>query len=222
MTGFQLKLLACFFMLIDHIGAILYPNLTLLRIVGRIAFPLFAFLLTEGYRYTHNIKKYALRLFIGAIIMQIPCWLGYFKYCMNIFFTLFLGLIALIIFKRFKDKPIMFFGLLSVILIISEILDIDYGAYGVLYILFFYAFKIDIRGFFLFAILQGLYVIQGSLAQYINSGKIGLVNTIQIWSLGSLILILFYNGRKGRGLKYFFYIFYPVHQIILYVIKDLM
>ncbi len=96
MSSFQLKMIAVITMLIDHIGAVIFPDIIVLRIIGRLAFPLFAFLITEGYRHTSNFNRYLGRLFIFAIISQYPFWLAFgFDAGLNIFSTLFLGLIAI-------------------------------------------------------------------------------------------------------------------------------
>ena len=88
MNSFQLKIIACILMAIDHVGAIMFPDIDLYRIIGRLSFPIFAFLLTEGYVHTRNLKKYFIRLFIFAIIPQIPYSLAFGIDILNIFIEL--------------------------------------------------------------------------------------------------------------------------------------
>ena len=120
-------------MLIDHIGAVFFPEL-LLRIIGRISFPLFAWGIARGYKYTRNIKMYALRLLLLAVVSQLPyAWL-FDTINLNIGFTLLGGLLAL---KLYDSK--ISIGILSM-LVISYYLNFDYGVYGVLTVMFFYIF----------------------------------------------------------------------------------
>ena len=86
MSNFYLKLIACICMLIDHIGYLFFPQYEFLRVIGRIAFPIFSYLITEGYTHTSSIRKYSLRLLIFALISQIPYMLVFNTSNLNIFF----------------------------------------------------------------------------------------------------------------------------------------
>ena len=101
-----LKLIACITMLIDHIGAIFFPDLDSLRIIGRIAFPIYCFLLVEGAHYTRNPKKYACRLLIGAILSEIPFDLAFAGrnnwYSCSVMVTLLLGYGAILAMEQVK------------------------------------------------------------------------------------------------------------------------
>ena len=117
MSSFKLKMIAITTMLIDHIGVILFPNILWLRLIGRLAFPLFAFFITEGFRKTSNLKKYLQRLFILALISQLPYWtaLG-MDAGLNIFFTLTLGLLALYLRDKYStDFPVFLLAILALI-----------------------------------------------------------------------------------------------------------
>lgn len=239
---FFLKLFAIIIMTIDHIGAIIgterfedsnyitisnlipYDTYVLLRSIGRLAFPIFCYLIAEGFFYTRNVYKYALRLLIFAFVSQIPFSLGIHKLFinykeLNVFFTLTLGLISIIIvdkcitlYKKNKDTETKYlFILLSVIctLIITlfaNFLTSDYEWYGVLLVLSFY-------------LLKDKYICQLLIIGYItylfcNKN----IHDIQMLSLYALIPIWLHNHKKGPGLKYFFYLYYPLHQIVLYFI----
>ncbi|MEK7598360.1 MAG: TraX family protein [Patescibacteria group bacterium] len=198
-----LKIIGVIAMVIDHIGVILYPQMIFLRVIGRLAFPIFAYYLTQGYIYTSNFKKYALRLFIFAVITQVPFFIATHIKILNIFFTLLFGLLAIHAYEKRK------YPLLGLIMLLSIIIPIDYSVYGILTVLAFHIFQkkelilraqaaVNILGFFLLSPWQAF----------------GL--------LGSAV-VLYYpkNLPKLQLNKYFFYFFYPVHLVIIYGISRL-
>ena len=216
---FVLKIIGIAAMFMDHYHYVVGGSL-ILNIIGRIAFPIFAFTLSEGYVHTRNLKKYLLRLFIFAAGMQIPSVIFGYKYPMNIFFTLFLGLLAIHI-LNFKKKYIKNQILLwiikiiltGLILIAVQWLEMDYGAYGILLIMNFNIFrtsKFHISMNFLILNILNLF--------FPNVFKL---TETQFFSIVSLIFIFMYNGKKGRSMKYFFYLFYPVHFLILEGIRNI-
>ena len=207
-------------MFLDHIGSSILGKFSFLNLIGRIAFPIFAFQAVQGYINTKNLKKHLIKLFIFACISQIPfmLFLSTFtnQFAFNIFFTLFLGLFTLFVYDKFKYKIV---GFLFVIIssIISEFLHFDYGAFGVLLLFAFYFFK-DKK------LLMIISITILCFAKYIP-------NIIKYPSLYShyllcafftsisLIFVFFYNKKEGPKSKYFFYIFYPLHLLILYIIS---
>ncbi len=226
LSNFDLKLIAIITMTIDHIGVVFgTPFYNLLRAVGRLSFPIFAFLLTEGYVHTKSFGKYFFRLLVLALISEgiyDYVFYGSFIYlgANNIFFTLALGLLTLwlldkskvLVKKYFKEKidltiilPITYLLILVIIGLIAEFLNFSYGMLGILVISFFYLFK---KNFLLF-------VLSVSLSTLI------LGDTMQYFSLLSLILIYFYNKKLGKKCKMFFYLYYPLHILVLGVIKML-
>lgn len=106
MTSFILKIIACITMFLDHIGYVIYGKLSWFNYIGRIAFPIFAFQISEGYVHTKNLKKYFFRLLIFAFVSQIPFMLFSSSFSnsisLNIFFTLFLGLLAIFLYDKIK------------------------------------------------------------------------------------------------------------------------
>ena len=143
--NFQLKIIAAILMVIDHTGALFFPNVLIFRIVGRLAFPLFAFSISEGYKYTRSVLRYLLRLGICAVLFQIPDWFFGFNYQVNIFITLFFGLAAVLSFDKLKNKSVFLSWIAAIaISVIAEGVGADYGAYGVFYILMFYLSAGDI------------------------------------------------------------------------------
>lgn len=219
MSTFVLKLIAIITMAIDHIGVVFIPSNTWLYLVfrgiGRLAFPIFAFLIVEGFYHTSNIKKYLLRLGIFALISEVPFDLAFYNTYFNmkhqnIFFTLFLGLLAIylinMIENKYKDKILLVnladAGITIAFCIIAALLQTDYRYMGILLIVAFYLFRGN-------KLLLGI-----SMLVLSNS-------IIQMLSVLAIIPIAFYNGKKGKNIKYFFYVFYPAHLLVLYFIKFL-
>lgn len=224
MTNFKLKLIAIITMLIDHIGYIFFPEITVFRIIGRIAFPIFCFLIVEGYYHTSDIKKYLIRLGIFAVISEIPYSIV-FNRNWNVFITLFLGLLALYLYDKYKQKDIQLSNFIIFIVALSaSIIQCDYGEYGILLIFIFYYFRNDFNSIVKYFLgLNILYVFLVFLNVYFQYGVINfntlLSISLQLFSMLALVFIYFYNGEKGKSFKYIFYLFYPVHLIVLYIIK---
>ena len=197
-------------MFLDHYHYVIGGS-EILNVAGRIAFPIFAFTLSEGYVHTRSLKKYLLRLFIFAVSIQMPSVLLGYNYPMNIFFTLFLGLLSIYIFSLKKISIILKIILIGFILFFSQKFKLDYGMYGILLIMNFSIFRND-----KFKILMKFLVLNVFHASFPE--VFDLPNT-QFFSLISLVFIFMYNGEKGRSMKYFFYLFYPIHFFILEAIK---
>ena len=231
LNGNQLKLIAVVTMLIDHIGYLIVgeglgvatvtgkldldwvPTLyTVLRSIGRIAFPIFCFLLVEGFFHTKNRKKYAVRLGIFALISEIP----FDVFCtgklvewqvQNVMITLLLGLIMKEILENMKKENKFFLQMLVILLfvVISWGLRSDYHYIGIMLIALFYLFhenrkKACMAGFLWMAVTaQAFWFYPGLIV--------------------SFLLLVLYNGQKGKGRGgYGFYLFYPVHMLALYFI----
>ena len=187
----------------------LYTAYTVTRFIGRMAFPIFCFLLVEGFMRTGNAKKYALRLGIFSLISEVPFDLALssavFEWTyQNVFFTLLIGFGAMMVLDYIeRTEWSLFAKALSsgVILlggaVLAEVLRTDYGAKGVLAILALYLFRRS----------RQWQLVAGCAAF--------------LWEMPALIgfiPIALYNGRRGMKLKYFFYAFYPVHLVLLYLI----
>lgn len=216
-----LKIIAVLSMLVDHIGAYFFPNILVFRIIGRLAFPIFAFFIAEGWKHTRSKKKYFLTLCLFAIISQVPYYFLKGAIYLNILFTFILSLGIIYFIEMFKRRSISgMLGAAGVFLVsaIGSMLGmVDYGLLGVLLPAIFYFINLKELKFF----IAGLVLVLISLKSIIFSGVI-FENFIQLFSLFSLVLIWFYNGEKGKiNLKYFFYIFYPVHLGIILLIKIL-
>ncbi len=212
MTSFILKLIALVAMTVDHTGKVFLTNPDFCHIIGRIAFPIFAFQLVEGFHHTKNITKYSLRLFLVAVVSQIAFY--------NLFggldtiFTLLLGLLCILIYEKESDKVIS----LTVIITIgisSLLLNFDYGLYGILMIIFFHIFyKSKIKKSIAFTILVLLHF----TLLIVSSKDISLLLPM-FSTLSTLIFINLYNNKQGLKLKYLFYIYYPLHLYVLWIIQ---
>ena len=202
------------------------------RAVGRIAFVLFAFMAAEGFRYTHSKKNYLLRLGVFALLSEIPFDLAiygklYEPNGQNVYFTLFLGVLALLFIKNLTGHPILQCVSTMLCCVTAAILRTDYMLMGVLLIVTFYL----CRKSFILQCLAGstviyfgivmVYIIRHwdegvPLAVFFKSGM------SELYGLAAFVLIYFYDGRKGRQLpKICYYLFYPLHLLALYGLSQM-
>lgn len=209
-TLFTLKIIAIITMFLDHYYRII-GGPEWLSILGRLAFPIFAFSISEGYSHTKNVNKYLMRLLNFAIIIQLPNFLGFQEYPLNIFFTLALGLFCLEILDNNKINIVVRYIIVLYLCFFAEKTGLDYGAYGIILIILFNKLRNN-----------KLYIFIAFLALNLVILKIGNLSEMQIYSIFSLIPIFLYNGKKGYGMKYFFYLFYPLHFIFLYFLNELL
>lgn len=205
-------------MLIDHIGAYIFPGAYWLRCIGRLAFPIFAFFIAEGMRYTRSRKRYVLTLLVFAIISQIPYVFLREFYYLNILFTFLIAIFAIFLIENYKKNEtlyMIYLLLLGSVLLFVEFLNIvDYGIFGVLLILVFYFVK-DKK---LSLSLGAACLVLLTLKMMLFAG-FTLRSTVQFLSILSLLLLYFYNGNKGKvNLKWLFYIFYPMHLLVILII----
>lgn len=130
MTSFQIKVLAALLMVVDHIGLILFPHHLIFRYMGRLSFPLFAWLIGQGEKYTKNFESYTLRLTVAAIISQ-PVYHALFKFSdLNILVSLLIGLLAIRVGKLTKYKYLTWLTFAA----IAQTINANYGLYGILVI----------------------------------------------------------------------------------------
>ena len=229
----MLRLLAIVLMLTDHIWATFMVFGDWMTYIGRLAFPIFAFQIVEGFVHTSNLKKYILRLLVFALITEIPfnlfcssSWV--YPYHQNVLFTLLLGLLAIAVIDKARNSEdkkskasVLWLLLIGVVSIIGFT---DYGFLGVLTVIMFYL----VRGYKITPLLQliGMVVIHVFLFEGQNIIFEVFNHTIEFpvqgFAVFALIPIWLYNGKKGRSSKimqYGFYAFYPVHMLVLYLIK---
>ena len=208
-TSFVLKIIAVITMTMDHYSKIA-DGPEWFSLVGRVSFPLFAFLIGEGFRYTKDRKKYFYRIFLYALVLQIPDLLSIEKYDGNIFFTLSFGILSLLILNNTKLNKFIKIILVTIIVVSAEMLTLDYGSYGVMIIIIFYLFRENnIMTAFSFTAVNILWI---SFFQ---------MSATQLYSIFVLPLIFLYNGKEGKKMKLFFYLYYPLHLIVLYLLAEL-
>jgi len=201
-------------MTVDHIGVVLYPDFNVLRFIGRLSFPLFAYLLILGMENTRNIRYYFARLFIFALISQVPFFLaidhGPFE-SLNIFFTLSFGLLFIYFFK--KGSAFAFVPLIA-----SFVLPFDYGIYGIAMMGCMYILKENTKfGVASLVLLNALFLVPWN-SQFLS---IAAIPFIVLHKNGSLNITRESSERFAIPLwrKYFFYVYYPLHLALLYIIK---
>ena len=215
-----LKILALIFMTIDHIGVMLYPKIEVLRIIGRLSFPLFAFMIAEGCKYTKNRLKHFLLIFILGVICQVVFYISNNDIYQGILITFSLSILMIYAIDLAMRKNTFLTYLLAVSTVIATALlnfmlplafkkgqfYFDYGFSGAMLAVLIYFFK-DYRLKILITLIGCVFV---SIESRYN---------LQWWSLLSVLFLTFYNGKKGAlNLKYLFYIYYPLHFVVLYAI----
>ena len=207
-----LKLIACITMLIDHTGAIFFPQNMWLRIIGRLAFPIYCFLLAEGAHYTKNPAKYALRLFIGLLLAEIPFDLALYGSLsfahQSVMFTL---LLAFLMAMCMKKLPLIGNALTVIpFYFAAEFLNTDYGGMGIIMCAVFLIGR-ELSEPLIF---QTTGVLMVNLSYFSRS-------FIQPFASLAMIPVALYSGKKATGSKWIqwaFYLFYPVHLLVLWLI----
>jgi hypothetical protein len=220
LTNNQLKIIAMISMLIDHIGVQIFPNVLILRIIGRLAFPIFAYMIAEGCLHTKNKARYLLIIFGLGFICQLVFYFFMGSLYQGILMTFSLSIICIYAIdyylknKNWKSLSLMLFTVIG-ISFISVILPIilkktdfefDYTALGILLPVAIYFSKYKLLKLTFIAIIS---ILLSSI-----------YTSYQLYSLLALPLLLLYNGERGKyKLKYMFYIFYPAHLVIVYFLS---
>lgn len=207
MSSFILKLFAIIFMLIDHIGAVFFSENLIFRIIGRLAFPIFAFQIGIGYSHTKNKVKHIGTLLVFALISQIPfymmCSINSTDITLNVLFTFLFAILIIYSGENIKQNIIKI-PLIAILFLTVIYIKTDYGICGVVLTILLYYFsnhKVLITPILLFVMALHCYINQSS--------------PIQLFSILASIFILSYNGKKGTNAKWLFYVFYPLHMMLL-------
>ena len=206
LDSFTLKMIAIITMVIDHVGYILFPENMTFRAIGRIAFPIFCFLIVEGFHHTRSHTNYLIRLCVFALLSEIPFDLAFFGTVMdwghqNGCITLALGLASIFCLEEMNTKKIYAIPFV-LIFAASYLVHCDYGIGGVLLICMFYLTRET----------PWMRMILTALILYIFFGA------FELYGLIAMVFITFYNGKRGPQAKMLFYWFYPVHLLVLYAI----
>jgi len=230
LSASTLKLLAALSMLIDHTAAILVPEDStayfIMRLIGRLAFPIFAFFVAEGCRKTHDRRRYLLRLSLFALAAQLPFSIAFGTWGGTVLLTFALAVLAVLLFDlmREREAPALGFLLLLPVLAAAALLHTDYGWMGVAAVLFLYLCpkrcqQLLVLGLWLLYFYAGRCIpalggtLSGdALATYLPQGLCACL---------SLPLLACYSGERGRGGTWFFYWFYPLHLFILWLLSHL-
>ena len=219
-TGFLLKLIAAVTMFIDHAGLLLWDDALWARAIGRIAFPIYAYLLAEGFRHTHDRKQYFLRIFLLGLFCQIVYFLAGEPFLLGVLLVFSYSLILCELVDRAKKSEgrtrakwtLAFIGAAVAYLVFSIFFPCDYGIFGVLLPVMPTLFKPRERktGLAAFSLcLAALWLYSVFVTDF----------RVQIFGFLALPFLYWYNGKPGKyRLKYFFYIFYPAHLGLLYLI----
>jgi hypothetical protein len=227
MNTFTIKLIAITTMIIDHVGLFFFPHIFLFRVIGRLSFPLFAWLIANGAIHTKNSTTYAIRLLALALVAQIPFTLANQQINtspgeLNVVFTLFLGLVPIIVMQKTQKKIFWTLAIIGAIAI-SDALSTDYGTAGILSIISFYLFynnfgkmifsQILILFIFPYLTLFFEYLFHLCLTTYY------LDSHYEFFGICSLFFIANYNKKMGWGIKYLFYSFYPLQYVLILIFK---
>lgn len=236
MSGNQLKILALVAMTIDHIGVVLFPQLEILRIIGRLAYPIFAYMIAEGCFYTRNKKRYL----AGIVLLGCACQAVFFDAMgsleQSILTTFALGIVTVYALQLAEERRDAI-GVLALagallldagacygmpMLLSGTDYSIDYGFFGVLLPAICYAPRIfcknadDAKRRWITLACCGLGLVLVSL-------EIMGVLRVQWWSLAALVLLAFYNGTRGKWrMKCLFYVYYPAHLVVIWGIGSLL
>lgn len=224
LTGSTLKWIAIITMIIDHVAATIlvreilchgwreevYFVYEVMRTIGRVAFPIFCFLLVEGFTYTKNIYRYIARMLLFVFVAELPFDLAFSATVaawqhQSVILTLLIGLLTMLLCQKWEelwkgDEIIRWLGILLCVTIgmaLAYVLKTDYAHKGVLSIMAFYCFRKE----------KVLKLVAGALTF-----------CWEPWALLAFPLLWMYNGQRGMKMKYFFYIFYPAHLLLLYLI----
>jgi len=208
-----LKLIGIITMTCDHAGKMLLPNILILQIIGRIAFPIFAYCIVVGSLFTRNVWKYLGRLVLLAVLFQIvytfyclPHWQNTFL-VLNIFFTLAIGLLCII---GIKEKK---WWLTAIAAVLAYYLNVDYGFFGVLLIVVFYL----LRDYPIISII----VVTVQLLLMGSNFSYPFFWSLQSYAVLSLPFIYIRTNSNLKINKYVFYAYYPLHFLVLYLIEFL-
>ena len=217
LTLSSLKWIALITMLIDHIAATMMPyynivqeltniNMAIvyavMRGIGRLSFPIFCFCIVEGFVHTRNVKKYLIRLFIFALITEPIYDLAFFGTAFyldyqNVLWTFLIAMLMLMAVKKYSQSILLKVIIILIFALIAWLLKTDYSYIGVIIVAIYYLYR------------EKNWVKLGATA----------ILFLDMAVIGAALTCL-YNGEKGKGLKYLFYVFYPGHLLLLYIINS--
>ncbi|WP_017689278.1 TraX family protein [Paenibacillus sp. PAMC 26794] len=204
----MMQWIAMITMLIDHIGAVFFPHIIELRIIGRIAFPIYAFAVYIGYKHTRDVQKYIWRLFWIAIISQVPFMAAFNHYSLNVVWTLWSALLVLFVIDKLPSR------LLGIPIVIGagwfmEISQMDYGMYGLLLVLLFRYFQGPV--------LVVAHVVLNALYLLLHNSSVQMYSVLA--TAGIAIAQYYQAGFRIKGPRWVWRYFYPAHLAIIAIIR---
>ena len=218
LTNNFIKIIAIISMTIDHIGLIIMDDYTPFRIIGRLAFPIFAYFISEGCFFTRNIKKYFMQLLLVGVISQIIYTSSTGEWYLNILLTFSFSILLIYLFDKLKEyhngtvySCIVLLVAFFIIFFLEEVnVNFDYGFIGIITPLVIYNAPTKQKKILCLSLILVLMSINFT------------GNYVQFFSLFSIPILYLYNGERGKyNLKLFFYLFYPVHLGVLHLISIL-
>ena len=224
LDGTTLKLIAMISMVFDHAGDMFFPDVMWPRMIGRLAMPIFSFFIAEGFSHTRDKKKYLCRLGIFALISEIPFDLAFegkigFSH-QNIMLSFFLAVVALMLYDWIQGgtkseenhasigKTVLGVIAVAAIAALSLLLRADYTIFAVIAVSLFYVLR-QKHPLVRTGVGVAFLALTRTVGYYCTTGL-------------SFIPLAMYNGKKGKGLKWLFYGFYPGHLLLLAAIKHIM
>lgn len=237
-SSFTLHIIAMLIMLCDHLWGTILSQYDWLTWIGRIAFPIFAFLTVEGAMHTSNRKKYLKRMLVFALISEIPINLMMggsviYPFHQNVLWTLIIGLLCIFAIEKLRAKTdykcwwkvllslMKFLGIIILGYVIAIVTFVDYNCYGILMIMVFYVFRGN-RWWQMLGQLAGLIwvnlVLMGGFMVPVDIAGRTFEISQQGMAVFAIIPIWLYNGKRGlhnKFIQYLFYAFYPIHMLIL-------
>ena len=239
LSGNVLKIIAVISMVIDHVGLMFFPHAIIMRRIGRLAYPIFAYMIAEGCKYTKNKTKYFGTIFLLGVIFQLVYYVVERSLYMCIFITFSTSILMIYALQNFKKQLfsnksivqtiiafLIFACLVALVYMLNQKYIIDYGFWGCMLPVFVSLLHCDEKDENQ-KLLQKIdsvpiSVLTMSIGLVIFAYVLNKVNHFQYYSLYALPLLLLYSGKRGKyKMKYFFYVFYPAHLVALYAIQYL-
>ena len=225
LSSFSLRIIALACMCVDHAGLALFPNVGLFRCIGRIAFPLYCFLLAQGFIHTRSLRSYGRRLLLFALLSEIPFDLLIFGQLssimeQNVLFSLLFGLMALTAAKAYREKPFSACLIIVSLCMAAMVSRVSFGWLSIaLCLCAFYTQGNRLLLLFSYAISLLTYTLSLYLSGVTQSWVL-----VSFCSLSALLPLLFYSGRCGPRhpvLTFAFYASYPLHMLALIALRTM-
>ncbi len=229
-SAFTLKVLACLFMLVDHVGFAFFPEQEWMRIVGRIAYPLFAFFIAEGCRYTKNKHRRFLSVFVLGVICELVFVVFYNKYFGNILLTFSISILLIYLLQYAKKSfgtsekkgvviSSVFCICVAVTFLFCEYIGIEYGFFGIMtpvLVTLFDDVSCSAKENYQKPVKRFLSIAMFALGLLLLALYNPSLGDLQMWGMLAIPLVVMYNGNKGKySFKYGFYLFYPLHLVLI-------